>query len=60
VEKASGKVVLKNAKPINGNDTIPVTDLLTGEVYYRSAHQISTTGLQVVVNSWWAQIFLYN
>jgi len=29
-DKGSGSIILSDATPINGNDTIPVTDLLTG------------------------------
>jgi len=56
----AGTIVVSNAEPVNGNDTIPVTDLLSGDVYYRSAEEMRTSGLQVVINSWYAQIFLYN
>jgi len=59
-QNAYGSIVLSNAEPVNGNDNITVTDLLSGQVYYRSAQQMRTTGLQVFINSWWAQIFLYN
>lgn len=46
-------------QPVNGNDTIPVTDLLSGDVYYRSASQMRSSGLNVVISSWYAQIFEY-
>jgi len=58
-QNGSGTVKVANAQPVNGNDTIPVTDLLTNNVYYRSASQMRTQGLFVVVNSWYAQIFEY-
>lgn len=51
--------MVSNAESVDGNDTIAVTDLLTGNVYYRSATQMRTSGLDVVVNQWWAQIFSY-
>lgn len=54
-----GTIVVPDAQPINGNDTIPVTDLLSGEVYYRSANGMRTSGLNVGINSWYAQIFQY-
>lgn len=54
-----GAIVVSNAEAVNGNDTIPVTDLLSGVTYYRSATAMRTTGLDVLVNSWWAQIFTY-
>jgi hypothetical protein len=56
---AGGYVVVSNAEEKNGNDTIPVTDLLTGDVYYRSASKMRTQGLFVLVNSWYGQIFEY-
>eukprot|EP01125_Pyxidicula_operculata_P014837 TRINITY_DN4994_c0_g1_i1.p1 TRINITY_DN4994_c0_g1~~TRINITY_DN4994_c0_g1_i1.p1 ORF type:complete len:512 (+),score=87.70 TRINITY_DN4994_c0_g1_i1:405-1940(+) len=56
----SGSVVLSDAQPINGNDTIPVTELFSNTVYQRSAKEMRTTGLNVVVSSWSAQIFQYN
>jgi len=55
----SGNVVVSNATPINNNDTIPVTDLLSGTTYWRSANEMRTQGLFVVINSWYAQIFQY-
>jgi len=55
----SGYIQLTNADARNGNDTIPVTDLLSNQTYYRSARTMRTQGLFVVVNSWYAQIFQY-
>eukprot|EP01102_Stenamoeba_stenopodia_P008261 TRINITY_DN2358_c0_g1_i2.p1 TRINITY_DN2358_c0_g1~~TRINITY_DN2358_c0_g1_i2.p1 ORF type:complete len:372 (-),score=86.09 TRINITY_DN2358_c0_g1_i2:114-1229(-) len=57
--QAGGSIVVSNAEPVNGNDTIPVTDLLSGDVYYRSASQMRSSGLNVVISSWYAQIFEY-
>ncbi|GAM22240.1 hypothetical protein SAMD00019534_054150 [Acytostelium subglobosum LB1] len=57
--QGSGNITLDDAEPVNGNDTIPVTDLLSGETFYRSAEQMRTTGLFVVVNTWYGQIFKY-
>ncbi|EFA77836.1 hypothetical protein PPL_09334 [Heterostelium album PN500] len=57
--QGSGSIILSDAQPINGNDTIPVTDLLSGTTYFRSAQQLRTTGLFVVVNTWYGQIFKY-
>jgi len=54
-----GTIVLPDAQPVNGNDTIPITDLLSGTVYERSASELRTTGLNVGVNSWYGQIFQY-
>jgi len=56
---ASGAIVLSDASSQNGSDMIPITELLTGTVYNRSVSQMRSTGLEVVVNSWFAQIFLY-
>jgi len=55
----SGSIVLSNAQPLNGNDTVPVTELLSGVTYYRSASQMRNQGLFVVVNPWFGQIFEY-
>jgi len=54
-----GTIVLPDAQAQNGNDTIPVTDLLSGAVYYRSASALRTSGLNVGVNSWYGSIFEY-
>jgi len=59
-DNAYGQIVLPDAEPINGNDTIPVTELLSGVTYYRSAEEMKMTGLKVLVPSWYGQIFLYN
>jgi len=58
--QVSGSVVCPLAQPNNGNDIIPVTELLTGTVYQRSAKQMSTSGLIVVLDSWSVQMFDYN
>eukprot|EP01116_Phalansterium_solitarium_P000236 TRINITY_DN10137_c0_g1_i1.p1 TRINITY_DN10137_c0_g1~~TRINITY_DN10137_c0_g1_i1.p1 ORF type:complete len:514 (-),score=133.76 TRINITY_DN10137_c0_g1_i1:553-1875(-) len=55
----SANVVVADAQSRNGNDTIPVTDLLSGQTWQRSASAMRTTGLFVVINSWYAQIFTY-
>jgi len=57
--QGSGNVVVADAQPVKGNDTIPITDLLSGTVYYRSASTMRNQGLYVIVNQWWAQIFSY-
>jgi len=55
-----GNVVLADAQPgPNNNDTIPVTELFTNQVFYRSAASLRTAGLTVGVNSWYAQVFKY-
>jgi hypothetical protein len=58
-QNGGGKIVLDDAEEKNGSDNIPVTDLLSGTVYWRSAQQMRTDGLVVVVNSWYAQILSY-
>lgn len=55
----AGSVVLSDAQPINGNDTIPVTDLMSGQTWMRSAHALSTTGLLTVIQPWSCQILKY-
>eukprot|EP01133_Synstelium_polycarpum_P012036 gene12036-14078_t len=57
--EGSGAIIVDDASPVNGNDTIPVTDLLSGTTFYRSAQEMRTTGLFVVVNTWYGQIFKY-
>jgi len=57
--QGSGNVVLSDAQPVNGNDTVLVTDLLSGSSWYRSANQMRTQGLSVVINSWYGQILQY-
>eukprot|EP00762_Andalucia_godoyi_P004687 ANDGO_03533.mRNA.1 hypothetical protein (macronuclear) len=55
---AGGTVVVPDATAASG-DTITITDLLSGQSFQRSASQMRTTGLVVVVNSYFAQIFSY-
>jgi len=57
--EGQGRVLVPDAVPRSGNDTIPVTDLLSGATYYRSAHEMRTQGLYVIIPKWWAQIFSY-
>lgn len=58
-QKGSGAVILSDATPRNGNDNIPVTDLLTGITYTRSARQMQTQGLFVVLDSYSGQFLSY-
>ncbi|EGG19719.1 hypothetical protein DFA_00297 [Cavenderia fasciculata] len=58
-QSGSGSIILSDAQPVNGNDTIPVTDLLSDTTYYRSASEMRSQGLFVVVNTWYGQIFTY-
>jgi len=57
--QGSGNIVLSNAEAVGGNDTIPVRDLITDITYQRSAASLRSSGLSVVIPSWWAQIFEY-
>ena len=59
LQQGWGTIVLPDAQAHNGNDTIPVTDLMTGEVYFRSSSSLRTSGLNVGVNSWYGSIFQY-
>jgi len=58
--QGQGSIVCPLAQPVGGNDTIPVTELLTGTVYPRSAKEMSTSGLYVIVNPWAVQLFQYD
>lgn len=58
-DTGAGAVVLSDAAPINGNDTIPVTDLLSNQTWQRSAKEMQTSGLFVVIDAWSAQILKY-
>jgi len=57
--EGSGSIVCPEAQPVNGNDTIHVTELLTGTIFTQSAVQMSSSGLGVVVGSWSVQMFQY-
>jgi len=58
-QTGSGAVLLSDAMPRNGNDTIPVTELFTSTVYWRSAQQIRSQGLYVVIDAFATQFFKY-
>jgi len=55
----TGNVQLVDALPFQGNDSVPVTDLLTGTTYWRSAQELKTKGLYVVVEAFSGQFFKY-
>jgi hypothetical protein len=55
----AGSVVLSDAQPVNGNDTIPVTDLISGQTWQRSAKQMQSQGLFTVIQPWSCQIIKY-
>jgi len=55
----SGSVVLSDAMPVHGNDTILVTDLISQKTWYRSAHQMQTSGIFTVIQPWSCQILKY-
>ncbi|KAJ6230276.1 alpha amylase [Anaeramoeba flamelloides] len=56
--QASGNVVVSDAYAQSGDDIV-ITELLTDKQYTRSASEMRSTGLDVIVNSWYAQIFSY-
>lgn len=55
----SGAIVLTDAQPINGNDSIPVIDLISQQTWTRSAHQMQTQGLFTVIQPWSCQVLKY-
>jgi hypothetical protein len=56
---ASGTVIVPNAVGQSGSDNLTITDLLSGQTFQRSASQMRTSGLFVVIDAWYAQIFTY-
>jgi hypothetical protein len=54
-----GRIVLPDALPLNGNNTIPVTELLTGAVYERNIGDLQGQGLYIILQPWQAQFFSY-
>ncbi|KAJ6231317.1 alpha amylase [Anaeramoeba flamelloides] len=56
--QADGNVVVSDAYAQSG-DNIVITELFTGKQYTRSASQMRSTGLNVIIESWVAQIFSY-
>src|SRR3989338_8468314 len=56
----SGAIVIADASPVHGNDTIPVVDIWNDITYYRSVSILKTTGLFVIVNPYDYQIFQYH
>lgn len=55
----AGAVVLNDAQPINGNNTITVTDLLSKQSWDRSVKELQSSGLFVVIQPWSCQIIKY-
>eukprot|EP00768_Dysnectes_brevis_P002888 gnl/Dysnectes_brevis/2107_a2444_2013.p1 GENE.gnl/Dysnectes_brevis/2107_a2444_2013~~gnl/Dysnectes_brevis/2107_a2444_2013.p1 ORF type:complete len:508 (+),score=96.26 gnl/Dysnectes_brevis/2107_a2444_2013:49-1572(+) len=55
----SGSIILPNAYSQSGGDTIVVQDILNDQSYSRSASDMRSSGLYVIVDAWWAQIFKY-
>jgi len=56
---ATGNIILPRAQPVDDNDNIPLSELFSGTVYTRSASQLRSEGLFVVVEYWSMQIFEY-
>ncbi|KAJ5078319.1 alpha-14-glucan:maltose-1-phosphate maltosyltransferase [Anaeramoeba ignava] len=56
---AYGHVVVSDAYGKDGSDNIDITELFTGTVYQRSASQMRSEGLTVIIDPWFAQIFSY-
>lgn len=56
---ADGRVKLSEAKPRDGNDLVPVHELMENKVYTRSAKEMRDVGLHVVLDAWKGQIFKY-
>lgn len=54
-----GRVILPDAKPIDGKNIIKVYELMSGEVYERDVNEMNSIGLHVVVGPWSGQIFRY-
>lgn len=54
-----GSVVVSNAVAPGGTDDLTITELLSGQSYVRSASQMRTSGLLVIIPAWYAQIFAY-
>jgi hypothetical protein len=55
----AGAIILSDAQPVNGNDTIPVTDLISQQTWMRSANQMQSSGLFTVIQPWSCQILKY-
>jgi len=58
-KEGTGKIILRDALPVNGSDMIDVTELLSGTVYPRSAREMQNNGLFVIVSYWSIQMFQY-
>lgn len=58
-QSGSGRILLSDAQPVNGNDQITVTELMSGATYQRSAKDLRTNGIFVIVNYWSIQMLEY-
>lgn len=54
-----GNVILRDAQSPSGSDVYAITEILTAKSYDRSANQMRTSGLGVLVQPWSGQIFKY-
>lgn len=57
--QAYGQIVLTDASAPAGKDIYNITELMSGNVYQRSATQMRTVGLGVLIDAWNGQIFQY-
>lgn len=58
-QQGQGRVQVPDATPKQGQDVIPITDLMTSQTYLRSSAEMRSPGLYVVINPWTAQVFTY-
>jgi len=56
---ATGRVIIGNAEPDSGQDTIAIVELVSKQVYLRRVSVLRTTGLCVQVQPWNYQVFKY-
>lgn len=55
----SGSVILSDAYPINGNDTIIVNELISNQIWYRSANTLKNQGIFCIIQPWSLQVMKY-
>lgn len=58
-QQGTGRIVLPDANPVGGNDMINVTELISGAVYQRSAKDLQSNGIFVVISYWSMQMLEY-
>lgn len=57
--QGQGNIILRDAQSPTGSDTYTITDILTGQNFDRSANEMRTRGLGVLLRGWEGQIFKY-